>query len=608
MPGALVLAVAALSISTATGVLASRVPLLHAPVPARRGAADSLADLKRARAAQERFERTRRHRLPSQSSRSACEVAIGRFCYWYDPAEPQAPDEPPRIARDREALVALLDTLAARRPGDEWIAGQRVRYLLESARPDEALAAAARCAAPSWWCAALRGLALHESGRFAPAAAVYDSVLAAMTDAQRCAWRDIGPLIAGSFAAGYRAAGCSRRHELARRFWWMARPFHSSDANDLETEHLARRTWSRLLRDARNPHGFWGADQAAMALRYGWPIAWSRDRFREAGSAAAGTEHVRGHEAAPSWAWLPAPRALARPYDATATDWTLDSREAVARYAPRGLRSLTAVPHQLARFRRGDSLLVAVIYDVGADTALGGAELDVALALSADEHSPPRLARTRTRATTGAVQLAASAEPQLLSLEIRAAGGHAAARTRRGVRPLPAASTVVLSDILLLAPFGEVPADLSEALPLALATDTIATGAALGMFWETYALTAAGARPANVSVRLSRVRASAGRRIAETLRLEERPVPVAVRWETDARRPLEGSAGAATASSTAFTLDLSRRPPGLYRIELSVTAADGAVARRARDIRITGALRSPVAASAVNRPQAPPPR
>lgn len=585
-----------MSPSLALAIVALAVSLAPQGGPARGGAAatsppplwrdaDSLADLRRARAAQERVERARRRRLPALPSRAACEVAIGRYCYWYDPAEPPAPVEPPRTAQDRDALVALLDTLAARRPGDDWIAGQRVRYLLESARHTDAVAAAARCAGTAWWCAALRGLALHESGRFAAAAAAYDSALAAMPGTRRCAWRDIGPLIAGQFRSRYRAASCARRREMEQRFWWLARPFHAAEANELETEHLARRTWSRILRDAWSPHGRWSADQAAMALRYGWPVAWSRDRARETYATAAGTEHVRGHEAAPSWAWIPAPRLLGSPYDATASDWQLAARAAVARYAPRGLRSVTALSHQIARFRRGDSLLVVAVYDAGADTALRGAKLDVALALSADERSAPRVARARSNASHGWLELSVPAAPQLLSLEARAFERRGAALTRRGIRPLSRGGPVVLSDILLLAPLGVVPERLAEAMPLAVATDTIAVETKVGLFWEAYAPSAPDSPPATVAVRLSRVRASAGRRVAEALRLEERPLPVTVRWDADARRPI-GAGAAPAVGSTAIMLDLARRPPGHYRIEVTLTAPGGGVARRTRDLHI----------------------
>src|SRR2546430_11984883 len=105
------------------------------------------------------FSSRRRHtRFDCDWSSDVCSsdlVQIGRFCYWYDDdAEPQRPppleSEAITLARDR--LLATLDTAALALPGDEWLAGQRVRYLLQSGRSADALLAARACRAPIWWC------------------------------------------------------------------------------------------------------------------------------------------------------------------------------------------------------------------------------------------------------------------------------------------------------------------------------------------------------------------------------------------------------------------------------------------------------------------------
>src|SRR5881628_303284 len=127
---------------------------------------DSQHVLRSAREAQAEFESVRRHNLPTQfgAGGTDCDERIGRFCFWYDdgaasPGSP--PPEPERIGRARDRLVARLDTAAAAVPGDDWIAGQRVRYLLQSGRSADALAAAQACRAAPWWCEALAGLAQH---------------------------------------------------------------------------------------------------------------------------------------------------------------------------------------------------------------------------------------------------------------------------------------------------------------------------------------------------------------------------------------------------------------------------------------------------------------
>src|SRR5437016_4945882 len=114
---------------------------------------DSQHILRSARAAQADFESIRRHNLPKEPGHGGadCDVQIGRFCYWYDDAaEPQRPPplESEAITRARDRLLATLDTAALALPGDEWLAGQRVRYLLQSGRSVDALLAARACRAP----------------------------------------------------------------------------------------------------------------------------------------------------------------------------------------------------------------------------------------------------------------------------------------------------------------------------------------------------------------------------------------------------------------------------------------------------------------------------
>ena len=117
---------------------------------------DSQHILRSARAAQAAFESIRRHNLPQEPGHggSDCDERIGRFCYWYDGDDETLrppPLESGTITRARDRLLATLDSAALALPGAEWIAGQRVRYLLQSGRPAEALAAARTCRAAPWW-------------------------------------------------------------------------------------------------------------------------------------------------------------------------------------------------------------------------------------------------------------------------------------------------------------------------------------------------------------------------------------------------------------------------------------------------------------------------
>jgi hypothetical protein len=154
---------------------------------------DSQAVLRRAQRAQAEFEWARRARVPVAPTRSTdgCDESIGRFCYWHDPTEQAPPPEPASIGAARTRLLRILDSAALALPGDEWIAGQRVRYLVESGADSSALTAARSCRAADWWCAALVGFALHAAGNFAGADSAYAVALRDMPREERCRWNDV---------------------------------------------------------------------------------------------------------------------------------------------------------------------------------------------------------------------------------------------------------------------------------------------------------------------------------------------------------------------------------------------------------------------------------
>src|ERR1051325_9074983 len=101
-----------------------------------------------ARKAEEAFERRRRDLLPYTSgyTDASCVEIIGRFCIFDDEGgdSPPAP-EAPEVIDSRLKLIDQLEAAAHKVPGDPWIAGQRVRYLVEANKPNAAEAAAGEC-------------------------------------------------------------------------------------------------------------------------------------------------------------------------------------------------------------------------------------------------------------------------------------------------------------------------------------------------------------------------------------------------------------------------------------------------------------------------------
>jgi len=113
--------------------------------------ADSMRDLRDARSAQASFERARRYSLPEGGGSSGrCDVQLGRYCWWYDEVPPDIPPEVSQITRRRAELLATLDALAERHPGDDWIAGMRVHYRIDGKDASSADSVARSCGATAW--------------------------------------------------------------------------------------------------------------------------------------------------------------------------------------------------------------------------------------------------------------------------------------------------------------------------------------------------------------------------------------------------------------------------------------------------------------------------
>src|SRR6266581_3495120 len=413
---------------------------------------DSGAILRSARRAQAAFESTRTRSLPERPGgwSDICGQRIGRICYWYesDDDEDSAPPEPARIREARARLLAALREAGAALPGDEWIVGQRVRYLLEDSQPASAALVAAQCRAALWWCEVLAGLVRHATGDFAAADSTFATALADMPADERCRWGDLSPLLEGELAERYRRLDCDARAAFEARWWWLAQPLYSHAGNDRRTEHFARVVMVRIQEGRRTPFGYWADDLRDVLLRYGWPTWWTRDPPRS--PMIESEPRITGHDPSPAFHFTSGSRALDDPTGAKPEDWSLDAPQARERYAPPYAATFTYLQHQEA------------------------------------------------------VLAAAPCQPYLLSLEADAPHERHVARARYGVtlkrRTLlhPA-----ISDLLLFDPPDSLPATLEAVLPYAYGSTRVPADRKLGVFWEVYGVDPAGGAVA-VSLTLAR--------------------------------------------------------------------------------------------------------
>ena len=545
------------------------------------GATDSLAVLKSAQRARDGFEITRRANLPERPSGSSggrYEI-IGRLRYWYENGadEDSAPEEPPRIRQARARLLAALEEAAAALPGDEWIAGQRVRYALEDSQPRLAARAAEQCRAIAWWCAALGALVEQVRGDFTGADTMFSAALAAMPEDERCRWSDVTSLLEGDLADRYRGLDCASRAAFEERWWWLAQPLYSLRINDRRTEHFARQAMVRIEQGRRTTFGlYWENDLRDVWLRYGWPTWWSRQPSR---SLASQTEpNITGHDRSPAFRFTPGARAVDDPGHSSPADWRVDAPGARERYAPVYAKSFEDLSHQLSVFRRGDSCLVVAAYDLSRDTVLAHRPAHAALVLARNEHD--LVVRAHETRLDGADVLTATAPcgRQLLSLEVVDTAQRRVARARYGVVLDEHAS---LSDLLLLEGSDSLPTDLAGVLPHTLATTRVRLDQPLGLFWEVRGLSPGGEE---VTTLLTVTRRGTGwlRHAFESIGLAAPRREVSLEWaEVLAPHPDNP-----TIAGRSLALDLSSISPGPYRIEVTVTARGRASVTVRRDIEL----------------------
>ncbi len=562
-----------LQVPTATGSIAQ--------ADLRRSAPDSAHRVGDARSAQSSFESFRRLRLPIQDrSGGPCDVRVGRYCYWRgDDDEGDPPDEDRRIRERRDELIRTLDDAASAAPGDRWVAGQLVRYLVEAGRADDARAYASRdCAASVDWCAALAGYAAHAARAYAAADSGFERALNAMEPGERCRWLDVSDLLDGESAKRYEALDCPGRERFFRRAALVGAPLYSVSTTDLFTEHLARVTRSRIAEQSASPDGVsWGDDVKELMTRYGWPRWYSRSL------PAMGSQlepSITGHDAGMPYDFFPRVHAIDHLGHIADDDWKLEDPRATTGYAPAYARTVHDLPGQIATFRRGDSALVVAAWDARKDTTLIGRELEATLNIASDSGLVTRTTRRlpigeHGALTRGSIVAIAAIDSGIASLEVVAANERRAARRRIGI-PARARGGIALSDVMLYRGSAEAVTELDQVRDSML-TSTLLDDRVVGAYWEVYGLSAASG-PVKFALSVEPFDIGWTRRLAQRVGLTDPATGLRLQWD-DAPRTVNGIL------SRGVRVDLSRLRGGKYRLTLTATTRDGS-ATSSRNIEV----------------------
>ena len=615
---------------TPSGTVLLPILLSLAVVPPSPGpvVADSVQLVREARDAQSRFERLRVRHAPQSwwSGTGPCDERVGRFCLRFgqegdereevDRPSWTPPPEREAVTEAREELLVTLDRVGEAIPGDPWVAGQRISYLIEADRWERALEVARTCEASGWWCQGLEGVALHGLGRTLEAEERFRRVLEALDDDEREEWLDPS-LVTEMELVGHLADLEGEELEREReRIWALSNPLFLLEGNPVWTEHLARRVLALTREDARNGHAMrWGDDMTELLVRYGPVIAY--ERTREPMGYLGPPPVVGRYDPIPRHL-IPSSEAVTNPSASKAADWSTHRRRTRSRHAPAEARRIHTMDSQVATFRRGDEVLIVVDWELAVVPDLPevdslevgefeaeAIEVDSIPAVDADTEletglflvdvedlEPIRFMAPRTGAQRGVATAQVPVGDYLLSVEALDAEDRRAWRHRRGVKTTPMTRGVVqLSDLLLLEPLeaeagiqeGEELEDLPlESLLLRGHTSLSLPPGPVEVVWEIYGLEGTEGR-LDFELSATREDRSLLRRLGEALRIVSSRDPTRLRWEEGVRRE---DVADGTPYLRRVVMDLSALDPGHYDLSLAVTPPGRTPATTVRQIRL----------------------
>lgn len=461
------------------GLIAIAAVLLQQAPP------DTTAVRAAARRAEAAYERAARRHAPLvgwRGSSGECHEVVGRFCLRYDDGAPEEPPpEPARITDARREAIDALRRGFTLLPGDPALAGPLVRLLIEDERPREAVAIALTyeaLASDSADAALLAGLTLHAAGEETSAAGRFERALEWTHAGERDRVPALDWLLQPAERRRYRSLPDAERRRYEAAVWTLADPLYLSAVNERWVEHVARYAYARLLERAplvRDMHR-WGRDMEELLMRYG--AAYRRGRELSARIDESGiVEYFDPRQLA----YVPE-TLLARGYPPPplpGDSWPLGAERARSGYAPRTIRSMDALPHQLTRIPVRGGWLVRVDATFGLDSVarvppppLPGVTaarpapvpgpMHTGLFLQAAAHAMDRAAEVR-----GTTMLAPDDSARITLAVLADAGEYVysaeafesetrTARRARYALELPSAYGLRASDVLIAEPFRAV--------------------------------------------------------------------------------------------------------------------------------------------------------
>ena len=567
--------------------------------------------LARARRAQRTFESNHRRFLPRGEDRSGgdCDERIGRLCLTNGDLDWEPTEEDPRIVEAREELLAVLEEAGRALPENRWILAQRIRYLGDTGRWEEAEALARGYPdREGWWRWGLLGYVLHRSGDVEGSLDAFSRALEAMRPEKAGEWRDPSFLLEYPAREWLENPRELSTEEALDRFWALADPLFLTPGNERLSEHYARRFAGRLYEGSSLTMQLpWGGSFEQLLLRYGFVAGWEQV---PAGMHEVGIRKVVEHHHPESRGLLPPFEALEDPGGLPEGVWLPRDERPRTASAPVRAPLIAHGSAQTALLRRDAKLLVVAAYGVPADTVLhrrrpspvgvNGEFRTNGRSAQGSLRRPPwepdldglstdtlaglfLLPDTGSREPLGAMgeggegvlQLTVPPGRYLVSVEQWSPTGRWGARVRHGVEGEVIPPDIPhLSDLLLLDSEEGLPLSLSEALPRLRPHTQIRSQGRVTVAWEVYGL---GLRREPLIFKLSLVEEGESfiRRALEKIGLFRKDPALTLSWVEegpDRLGPL----------FRAMDVDLPSLEPGRYvlRLEMEIPYRSPVVANR----------------------------
>jgi len=191
----------------------------------------------------------------------------------WEPAE-----EGSLVVSGREHLLGVLEEVGREVSGDRWVLGQRIRYLGDTGRWEEAVWLARGCIEDGdWWCDGLLGYVLHRSGMVVESLEAFSRALAAMDPEQAQEWTDPYPRLEYPGSRWLRNPGDLSPSEAVARFWTLADPLFLTQGNERLSEHYARHFAPTLFKGSALTMDLpWVRAFEQLLLRYGFVAGWEQ--------------------------------------------------------------------------------------------------------------------------------------------------------------------------------------------------------------------------------------------------------------------------------------------------------------------------------------------